>query len=231
MHSETTTNDDFAIFDWPCTAFSLQVASDSGSGSITAGLNGGGSKFIVWGCDGSEKVIYTSKVLREHTLCQNAMAGDLIKVRKASEADIDDNERAQFYGIKLAEGMKLSQQEKPARKIEFFGDSDIAGYGILGPADNAKKCSKHEIEYEDCNQCYDSLLGKMLDAEIHVEAYSGLGVWQNAWDGDPTMPYYWNHTLATEDSPETAWDFKRWTPDLVIVYLGANDYNNGRPVD
>jgi hypothetical protein len=41
---------------------------------------------------------------------------------------------AELYGISMGEGVKLTQNEKKKRKIEFFGDSDTAGYGILGPS-------------------------------------------------------------------------------------------------
>lgn len=35
------------------------------------------------------------------------------------------------------------------------------------------------------------------------------------------MSYYWDKTLG--QSPDK-WDFSRWLPDAVIIYLGSNDY-------
>merc|ERR1711974_502696 len=85
---------------------------------------------------------------------------------------------------------------------------------------------------------YVSLLARSLDAEYHVEAFSGKGITQNAakslgFSGPITMPAYWGRTLPGDDNPTTVWNFTRWVPDLVVVLLGANDftYNESPELD
>jgi hypothetical protein len=79
--------------------------------------------------------------------------------------------------------MVLENKFDPAkRRIEFFGDSDTAGFGIEGPdttknLKNLLDCTKNLIKYENCDKCYNAKLGRMLNAEISVEAWSGRGIY------------------------------------------------------
>ena len=84
--------------------------------------------------------------------------------------------------------------------------------------------------YESCDESYSAILARALDAEMHLQAWAGKGLVKNAVSVLPTsgppMPAYVNRTLATRGDAATAWAWASWTPDLVVVSLGGNDYNN-----
>jgi hypothetical protein len=70
------------------------------------------------------------------------------------------------------------------------------------------------VQYETCDECFSGQLGRLLEAEIYVEAISGLGVAHNAVvDGAP-MPTYWGKALG---EGYELWDFSTWTPDVIVI--------------
>eukprot|EP00475_Leptophrys_vorax_P018529 TRINITY_DN2536_c0_g1_i1.p1 TRINITY_DN2536_c0_g1~~TRINITY_DN2536_c0_g1_i1.p1 ORF type:complete len:427 (-),score=104.01 TRINITY_DN2536_c0_g1_i1:30-1310(-) len=117
-----------------------------------------------------------------------------------------------------------------SRKIEMFSDSDSNGFGIEGAPQSI--CLESLAKYEACNKGYPRLVADALNAELHVQGWSGKGVVRGAYDLLPNpqsraMPLLWNHTLATSsDNVAEAWNFTSWIPDVVIVSLGSNDFTN-----
>jgi lysophospholipase L1-like esterase len=115
------------------------------------------------------------------------------------------------------------------RRIEFIGDSITAGYGVECTNANTGFTAATENEY----LAYGSITARDLNAEAHVIAWSGEGVYRNYGsdpaDGGPLMPDYWLRTLPT--LPTSTWDFSQWTPDAVVVNLGTNDFSTTPPAD
>lgn len=167
------------------------------------------------GTDGPASFL-TDDRLGTYKICSDVLPGQTISVRKATEAGaawgnvvkpVMHNKKAELHAVFIEEGVVLVDKVDPAkRRIEFFGDSDTAGFGIEGPdttknVKNLLNCTSHLIKYENCDKCYNAQLGRILDAEIYTEAWSGRGMYQNAANiisFAPTMPYYWDHTLATD---------------------------------
>mmetsp|Transcript_2306 Transcript_2306/g.4492 ORF Transcript_2306/g.4492 Transcript_2306/m.4492 type:complete len:440 (+) Transcript_2306:1417-2736(+) len=118
-----------------------------------------------------------------------------------------------------------------------------------------------DIENQNCALAWPTLLAERLNAELSLEAWSGKGVVQDAipgfvekygwliqfldWGFDPgfnaeVMPTYWNRSLAVHPShygiksfsnEENTHVFSTSVPELVIVYLGSNDYFFDAPND
>eukprot|EP01137_Pigoraptor_chileana_P013441 Opistho-2@66960 len=105
--------------------------------------------------------------------------------------------------------------------MEFFGDSDSNGFGSDGEY-SQYWCFFKFKSYENCAASYSALLARNLNARYHVEAWSGKGVVKNAPGTTGCMPMYWNRTIAVDEA--SSWDFARYIPDVVIVYLGSNDF-------
>jgi lysophospholipase L1-like esterase len=104
----------------------------------------------------------------------------------------------------------------PDRRIELVGDSITAGYGLegVGPV-----CKGSRVAADDEFLSYGALAARELGAE-HVTL---------AWAGRTTeqMSELYERTLPGR--PESRWDFSAWTPDVVVVNLGTNDFNHGDP--
>lgn len=136
--------------------------------------------------------------------------------------------KPKFYGLWLDEGASLVQKlELPERKIEFIGNSITCGYGNEGNG-------KEKTFYYRCqNFCktYAAITARRLDAQYHVVARSGIGVYRNYMGKIPNelMPIIYPHTKYTTDGE--LWDFSRYQPDVVCLALGTNDTTGSYSAD
>jgi len=129
-----------------------------------------------------------------------------------------------FRGFILGKGAKaLEWRSAHDRKIEFIGDSITCGYGV--EVDDPKLRFTPATE----NFClgYSALTARRLDADYLVVARSGIGMVRN-YDGprdgsEDTMPQIYPHTFYLQPTPD--WDWHRFTPDVVCVNLGTNDFS------
>jgi len=119
-----------------------------------------------------------------------------------------------------------------SRKIVAIGASDTAGWCVDGnPSTSPIDFGTAGWLYEDCGLTYVAQLGEKFDADISVQAISGIGLTQNAFAqipwvlGNLTMPDYFNRTI--QGTSKHQWNFgKESHVDLVLVSLGGNDYNH-----
>lgn len=128
-----------------------------------------------------------------------------------------------FDGFTPKDGEIVPSPFPYTRRIEMIGDSITCGYGNLGTLG----CS-FSVDTESENAAWGALASKELQAAHTAIAISGRGMWRNS-DGSTklTMPEAW--TLAVPDDPTSLWDFARFTPDVVVINLGTNDYAYGDP--
>jgi len=125
--------------------------------------------------------------------------------------------------IENAEGGCLSKPK--AHKMLVFGDSITCGYGVLG-----KDPCPFTGATESARLAWANLVAQQLDAEINIVAWSGKGMVRNYGEKTTTspqpLPAYYNATLGEQmNEPGNEWDPSRYQPNLVAVYLGANDYS------
>lgn len=128
-----------------------------------------------------------------------------------------------FEGVILAPGQKLLPPlPRPTRKIEFIGNSITCGYGNEG---SSKECS-FSPDTENAWMTYSHLTALNLGAQYVSVCYSGKGIYQN-YDKtkNQLMPELWR-----KYSPiiEEEWHFG-WTPDIVAINLGTNDFAHEIP--
>lgn len=125
-----------------------------------------------------------------------------------------------FNGFRI-EGAPATAPAAPERRIEFYGNSITCGYGILDSvASNGFKLST-----EDEGRTYAAIAADSLGAERHTICWSGRGVLQN-YGGDttyPTLPELFRQVVPWDTT--LLWDFSLWTPQVVVVDLGTNDYS------
>ena len=132
----------------------------------------------------------------------------------------------------------------PRKKIEFLGDSITAGFcnmckiesRICGPKpDHGQTCEAQQ----HFSSSWANLICDYFQADCHIEAWSGFGMYENCCGGNTVMPDIYKRTLATVVSSNSSdphgtvkdnlWDFTKWIPDAVVINLGTNDLLNRRP--
>ncbi|MEO7426873.1 MAG: GDSL-type esterase/lipase family protein, partial [Fibrobacteria bacterium] len=203
--------------DWP----GVSILARFTGKSITVKIGGGSNDFNVivdgaWkaklGTDGKTSQVAAEGLADgEHTL--------LLTKRTEGNQGITT-----FEGFQLEVGKALLEPPaRPAKKIEFIGDSYTVGYG-----DEAEVLSCPDRRPFDNNYAaYGPVAARAVNAEYSVQAISGLGMVHNYGDpvvlSDKPFPGYYENTLFGSGAP--LWDHSKWQPDIVTVALGTNDFS------
>jgi lysophospholipase L1-like esterase len=130
--------------------------------------------------------------------------------------------KAIFGGFIFSDGGRLIKPKpKQKRKIEFIGDSFVAGYGSEGIDPDCEFSRETENNYVS----YGPVLARRFRADYHVIAVSGIGVVRSFGDSlkhyGITMPNVWNRTCFNDT---LIYENIAWQPDAVIIRLGRNDF-------
>ena len=130
-------------------------------------------------------------------------------------------------------GEFLDAPEKPALKLEFYGDSVSAGevteaVDFTGRSDPAS----HDSIYDNSYLSYTWQTARMLGADIQNVSQGGIAVFDDTgYFHAPKMigmESVWDKMCYFPEGGEiTQWDFSRYTPDVVVFALGQNDKHNG----
>lgn len=121
-----------------------------------------------------------------------------------------------FYQFVLDQDTKIEAAPvTKKRKIEFFGNSITCGYADLDTAGKDRGTSPFEDNYI----AYAATTARYFDAEYSCIAKSGIGVLVSWFP--LIMPEMYDRLDATD--PNSKWDFKKYTPDVVVINLFQND--------
>lgn len=211
-----------AKFGW---AGSAMVARFDGTGA-TIQLDGSDDRYQVI-VDGK----VSSTVLKVTSSGKFQIAKDLpagvhdVVVWRRSESNWSN---ASYLGLEVTGGQLVAPPDRPSRRIEIYGDSITAGYGLDGANASCSMSQDNSNHY----LTYGAVAARTLSAELHAIAWSGIGMYRNYGESAPksdslTMPKVYARIMPATDS---AWDFKSWEPHAVVINLGTNDASsNGDP--
>jgi lysophospholipase L1-like esterase len=159
--------------------------------------------------DGEPKaVIKTDRAKETYTLASGLPDGvHDIAIYKRTEARVGE---AVFLGFDPEGGTMLPPPPPAERRIELIGDSITAGYGNEGPRGACTFNPAEENQYAT----YGAVAARALKAEHVTIAWSGKTIGE--------MTDYYEKTLPGR--PESHWDFKAWTPQLVVMNIGTNNF-------
>ena len=116
-------------------------------------------------------------------------------------------------------------QAEPAhdRLIEFIGDSYTCGYGTEAPDRN----SPFKPEEENPALTYADIVARFFGAEaVHI-SHSGRGVVRNYDDFNQHENMVKLYAQTYDQHCEKAWT-PTYSPDVVVIYLGTNDFSTAR---
>ena len=167
--------------------------------------------------------LVTTAAQSDYPLAANLSPGPhelrLYRLTEASQGD------TQWLGLTLdAAGSLLPAPAASVRRIELVGDSISCGYGDTGMGPN---CG-FSLDTENHYLSYGAITARDLGAALITTAWSGKGMYRN-YGGDmtDTLPVLYLRTLP--DQATSAWDFAQYTPDVVVINLGTNDFATGDP--
>lgn len=128
-----------------------------------------------------------------------------------------------FAGLLLEDGAALlSPPPKPARKIEFIGDSFTVAEG--NEATVAQMPWLETFPVSNSDEGFAPIIARHFNAQYHLTARSGIGMVCD-WTGDRTLNLPDRFDRALMDAQEPRWDFAQWRPELVVICLGLNDFS------
>jgi lysophospholipase L1-like esterase len=138
--------------------------------------------------------------------------------------------KGEFLGFRVHPGTTLSATPKPERLVEFVGDSITCGYGnevSTTTPDDFKFTSTNEDAYN----AYGAITARTFGADYVAVAVSGRGVIRNYSGFAGTFVPAIYETTLPEDTTAPAWDHASYTPDVIVVNLGTNDFSPGIELD
>ena len=113
----------------------------------------------------------------------------------------------------------------PARRLLVLGDSVTCGANMERPDNN-----KDNPAWWNARVSYGMLLGQALDAQVQLVCFGGRGLvrsWNGKTDEYQLAQFY---GLAIPDAARPVpWKQKDYAPDLILVAIGTNDFNQGIP--
>ncbi|HVR21255.1 MAG TPA: SGNH/GDSL hydrolase family protein [Polyangiaceae bacterium] len=185
--------------------------------SVSVTLTDGGDNFYDAVIDGGmPRVINAESGMRTYEIATGLADGPHeVRVTRRTEAFFNPST---FVSFSVPESSWLPSSA-PERRLEIVGDSISAGYGIEGAGPN---CG-FTADTENHSLTYGALAAKQLGADLHTEAWSGIGIYRNNDDTmTNVMPTRFPRILP--DDAGTPWDFSKYQPHAVVVNLGTNDF-------
>lgn len=128
----------------------------------------------------------------------------------------------------LGKARLLQAQEKPSRKIEFYGDSISAGEITEAIEYVGKEDPIHDGQYSNSWYSYSWMCARKINAEIHNISQGGIAlINKTGWYQEPDymgMEEMWDSLhYSPKFGEKTKWDFSLFTPDVVVIAIGQND--------
>lgn len=158
---------------------------------------------------------------RRYTLADSLAPGEhTVALSKATEGQNGHNRLVAVHATEL-----LAADPLPEPAIEFIGDSITSGYGL-----DSEPIACEEGTWFDQTHAwlaYGPRIARRLDARWMLSSVSGMGMHRNWNSPGPVMPDVYGGVYLEYADSTSAWDFSRFTPDLVVIALGTNDFSEG----
>lgn len=196
-----------------CAWSASTVAVTITGGSLSVKFKEGGKNFWQVVVNGeASSVLELQPGEHVYPVVSNLPAGrhtiELVKRTEASQGV------TQLLGLQIDDNAKLLPVPARPHRIEVIGDSISCGYGN----EAARKEENFAPATENAWLAYGAVASRAVNADYVCVAWSGKKLWPN----NSIIDYY-DRVLPAPT--EKKWDFAAWTPDVVVINLGTNDFN------
>ena len=138
------------------------------------------------------------------------------------------NRDTALIGSIETDGVFLTAPSRPSLKIEVFGDSITCGEGILREVVFDEETGLYRdsgvytAQTQNVMQSYAAVAAQELNAEFRVYGRGGISMkYTKLAHSVLENPAAVAVDLEPDEYP---YDYNSWTPDVVVIYLGTNDY-------
>jgi len=193
--------------------------------NLTINFKGTGVKALLKDEKGDNfyNIIVDGKVTTVLRLSQDKKMYDLVSGLKPGIHQLQlfkrtewDKGKSWFYGFQLApKSVLLAAPAEKKHRIEFFGNSITCGYAVEDSSGKDRASAPYENNYIS----YAAITARHFNAECYYTAKSGIGVMVSWFP--LIMPEMYDRLDATDAN--SVWDFKNYTPDVVVINLFQND--------
>lgn len=173
--------------------------------------------------DGGEPtVLQLSSTETVYSLAEGLDEGThTVQLFKRTESSVG---KVGFKGFQVDETANLLTPEAlPEKKMLFIGNSITCGYGNeieTNDPNNFHFTAENENNYN----AWGAITARNLDAQYHCVAFSGRGLMQNNNGSKKGIaPVIFNRIFPDDEDSE--WDHSKYTPDVVVINLGTNDFS------
>lgn len=134
-----------------------------------------------------------------------------------------------FYGFIMSKRSILHEPyKKPRRCMEFYGDSITAGELSEAVNYTGKSDPVHNGEYSNAWYSYAMMTARNLKAQVNIVAQSGISLMDHIGyfhgpDYIGMESVYDKLHFNPDLGKVTNWNFKGYTPHVVVIALGQND--------
>ncbi|MBS2211400.1 T9SS type A sorting domain-containing protein [Carboxylicivirga mesophila] len=194
--------------------------------ALSARFTSSGTSYLYVIIDGqadpfNRQIIELSGRNVSYLIAENLSAGEhTVQLVKLNEYDT----QITFWGLEIADGNLLEPPARAPLKIEFYGDSNPSGWSAWDVRDEG------HANLSGSYFTYPGLTARMLNAEYSNFSAGGHGVTDLTRKLDMKDLYNRIH-IAGGAKASNIWDFQnnywQFTPDVVVINLGANDYYAG----
>ena len=128
------------------------------------------------------------------------------------------------------DGEFLPAPERPAIRMDVYGDSITCGEGIMREVRYDAATGRYEDSKvytaftQNVMQTYAAVAAQKLGAEFRVYGRGGIAM-KYPYAGTKHTVLENPAAVAVDLDPgDYPYDYASWTPDVVVIYLGTNDY-------
>ncbi|MBN2197154.1 MAG: hypothetical protein JW751_30390 [Polyangiaceae bacterium] len=201
----------------------LRVVMVGGEIAVRAQCSTGDCRFAVTVDGGEPQIVRVAAGASDLRLASGLGAGEhLIDLAHRTETW---QGIATVTGFVLPAGATLAPPPPwPERRLLFIGDSVTCGEGV----DRASAVPGVKAASADGTRSYGMLVARTLDAQCHLVCFGGRGLirdWQGRRDVK-NLPELFELALADDPEP-VKWNHEEYSPDVIVVSLGTNDFNLG----
>lgn len=212
-----------ARFDWPGTGFVARFSGTSASVHLTTTLFSAPADYYeVIVDDGAPKLLTTASGAHDYDLATGLAPGNhtvtLWRRTEALGSSVD------VGAVTFGGGALIAPPPVSSKRIEVVGDSISVGYGV----ECQTQAEAFTYATENNYGTYQAITGRTLGADVVTLAWSGIGMYRDVGGGmTDQMPVRYVRAVAHENT--SMWDFAKFTPGVVVVHLGTNDFAHGDP--